>query len=150
MTEQTTAPEAGRLQANHALVARFVEAVNAQDYSAFDRLVAPDYLDHDPIPGQPPGSAGLAMSYGVWASTFPDIRYTLQDVVAEDDLVVARGVIEGTNSGPFMGIPPTDRPMRWTATRMFRIGDGRITEGWLNLDMVGLLVQMGVMPPPPG
>jgi steroid delta-isomerase-like uncharacterized protein len=150
MTGPTTAPDGDRLGANHALVERFVDAANAGDYRAFDGLVAPDYVDHDPIPGQPPGAAGLAMAYGVWASTFPDIKFTLEDIVAEDDLVVARGVNEGTNTGAFMGIPPTGRPMRWTATRMFRVQDGRISEGWINLDMVGLLVQMGVMPPPPG
>jgi predicted ester cyclase len=59
-------------------------------------------------------------------------------------------VIDGTNSGPFMGIPPTNRAMHWTATRMFRIRDGKIAEGWLNVDMVGMLIQMGVIPPPPG
>jgi steroid delta-isomerase-like uncharacterized protein len=149
MTEPMTASNAERLQANHKVVERFVDAVNAQAYDALDALVHPDYVDHDPIPGQGPGVAGLKTSYQIFAGTFPDIKFTLEDLVAEDDLVVARGVIEGTNTGPFMGIPPTGRPMRWSATRMFRVRDGQITEGWLNIDMVGMLVQMGVIPPPP-
>ena len=148
MTGSMTAPNSERLQANHDLVTRFVDTVNAQDYDALDALVYPDCLDHDPIPGQPPGIGGLKMSYQVFAATFPDIRFALEDLVAEDDLVVARGVLTGTNSGPFMGIPPTGREMRWTATRMFRIRDGKIAECWLNVDMVGMLIQMGVIPPP--
>jgi predicted ester cyclase len=150
MTEPMTAPDAERLQANHGVVERFVQTVNAKTYDKLDEFVHPDYVDHDPIPGQGPGIDGLKASYQIFDSTFPDIQFALEDVVAEDDLVVARGVLSGTNSGPFMGIPPTGRPMRWTATRMFRIRDGKISEGWLNIDMVGMLVQMGVIPPPPG
>ena len=150
MTEPITAPNAERLKANHDVVERFVATVNAKTYDALDELVHPDYVDHDPIPGQGPGIEGLKASYRIFDGTFPDITFTLEDVVAEDDLVVARGVLSGTNQGPFMGIPPTNRPMRWTATRMFRIRDGKISEGWLNIDMVGMLVQMGVIPPPPG
>jgi predicted ester cyclase len=145
-----TAQDQDRLTANHGVVERFVDAVNAQDYGYLDGIVASDFVDHDPIPGQAPGIAGLKGAYQVFAGTFPDIRFTLEDVVAEDDMVVARGVLTGTNQGPFMGIPPTNRPMRWTATRMFRLKDGKITEGWLNIDILGLLVQMGVVPPPPG
>ena len=149
MTDLTT--DSNRhLQANHEVVGHFVDAVNAQDYARLDGIVASDYVDHDPIPGQGPGIAGLKGAYESFAGTFPDIRFTLEDVVAEDDLVVARGVLAGTNQGPFMGIPPTGRPMRWTATRMFRLRDGQITEGWLNIDILGMLVQMGVVPPPPG
>ncbi len=150
MTEPMTAPDAERLQANHGIVERFVDTVNAKSYEKLDELVHPDYVDHDPIPGQGPGIEGLKASYQIFDGTFPDIQFALEDVVAEDDLVVARGVLIGTNSGPFMGIPPTGRPMRWTATRMFRIRDDKISEGWLNIDMVGMLVQMGVIPPPPG
>jgi len=148
MTDTTSAPDT--IQVNHDIVTRFYDLVNAKDFAAFDQLVHADYVDHDPAPGQPPGIAGLQMMYGAFAAAFPDIRHSLEDLVAEDDLVVARGTVDGTNSGPFMGIPATGRPMRWTATRMFRIRDRWIVEGWLNMDMVGLLVQMGVVPPPPG
>ncbi len=145
-----SAQDAERLRANHAVVERFVATVNAKTYEGLADVVHPDYVDHDPIPGQGPGLEGLKDSYRIFDGTFPDIAFALEDVVAEDDLVVARGVLSGTNQGPFMGIPPTGRPMRWTATRMFRIRDGKISEGWLNIDMVGMLVQMGVIPPPPG
>jgi predicted ester cyclase len=147
MTESIAAPD--RLQANHDLVRRFFDLVNAREHDGLDAIVAPGYVEHDPIPGQPPGLAGLKMFHQVFEATFPDIQFTLEDLVAEDDLIVARGALDGTNDGAFMGIPPTGRKMHWTATRMFRIRDGRIVEGWLNIDMVGMLVQMGVIPPPP-
>jgi steroid delta-isomerase-like uncharacterized protein len=148
MTGLRTAPVAERLQTSHAVATRFFDALNARDYEALDELADPEFVDHDPMPGQAPGIGGLKSSYQVFAGSFPDVRYSVEDVIAENDLVVSRVAIEGTHRAPFMGIPATNKPMRWTATRMFRLRDGLIGETWLNADILGLLVQMGVVPPP--
>ena len=55
-----------------------------------------------------------------------------------------RGVIEGTHNGNFMGIPPTNKKIYWTGTRVFKAKNGKVTEGWINFDMMGLMQQMGI------
>lgn len=141
-------PEPGSLDANRMLITRYVYEVNMQNFNAFDEMVDPGFVDHDPIPGQKPGVEGLKDAYRMFTAAFPDVWFTFEDVIAENDLVIGRGVIEGTNEGSFMGIPPTGKKMYWTGTRMFRVKNGKVSEGWINLDMLGLMQQFGVAPAP--
>ena len=138
--------EPGSLDENRAIVTRYVYEVNMQNYNAFDEFVVEDYLDHDPIPGQVPGREPLKQAYRAFSDAFPDIWFTFEDLIAEGDMVVGRGVIEGTHKGAFLGIPPTNKKIRWTGTRMFRVRDGKVSEGWINFDMLGMLQQLGVVP----
>jgi steroid delta-isomerase-like uncharacterized protein len=142
----TMKAEPGSLDENRAIVTRYVYEVNMQNYDAFDEFVVEDYLDHDPIPGQQPGREPLKAAYRAFSDAFPDIWFTFEDLIAEDDLVVGRGVIEGTHSGAFLGIPPTHKKIHWTGTRMFRVRDHKVAEGWINFDMLGMLQQLGVAP----
>jgi len=139
--------EPGSLDENRAIVTRYVYEVNKQNYDAFDEFVDPAFVDHDPIPGQLPGIPGLKAAYRMFSDAFPDVWFTFEDLIAEGDLVVGRGVIEGTHKGNFMGMaPPTGKRLHWTGTRMFRVKNGKVTEGWINLDFLGLLQQLGVIP----
>jgi steroid delta-isomerase-like uncharacterized protein len=145
LREQLAArPEPGSLDENRAMVARYVYEVNKQNYDAFDEFVVDDYVDHDPIPGQKTGRAALKQAYRAFSSAFPDIWFTFEDLVAEGDLVVGRGVIEGTHKGAFLGVPPTNKRIRWTGTRMFRVRNGKVIEGWFNFDMLGMMRQLGL------
>jgi steroid delta-isomerase-like uncharacterized protein len=135
--------------ANKAIVARYVYATNILEVEVFDEFVAEDFVDHDPIPGQEPGLEGLKKAYHTFLEPFPDVLFVFEDIIAEDDLVFGRGVISGTHQGEFFGIPATGKKVHWTGTRLFRLKDGVITEGWINLDFLGLLQQMGAVPAPP-
>jgi predicted ester cyclase len=135
--------------ANKAIVARYVYATNILEVEVFDKFVAPDFVDHDPIPGQEPGLEGLKKAYHTFLEPFPDVLFVFEDIIAEDDLVFGRGVISGTHQGEFFGIPATGKRIHWTGTRLFRLQDGKVTEGWINLDFLGLLQQMGAVPAPP-
>lgn len=147
LREQLTAkPEPGSLDENRAIVTRYVYEVNMQNFDAFDEFVVPDFVDHDPIPGQKPGREGLKDAYRIFTAAFPDVWFTFEDLIAEGDLVIGRGVIKGTNEGAFLGIPPTGKMVNWTGTRMFRVRNGKVTEGWINLDMLGVMRQLGVVP----
>ncbi len=147
LRQQLTAPiEPGSLDENRAIVTRYVYEVNMQNLDAFDEFVDPGFIDHDPIPGQQPGIPGLKAAYQMFIDAFPDVWFTFEDLVAEGDMVVGRGVIEGTHNGSFLGIPPTGKKIYWTGTRMFRVKNGKVSEGWINLDMLGLMQQMGVIP----
>lgn len=149
LRQQITAPiTPGSLDENRQIVTRYVYEVNLQNYDAFDEFVDPNFIDRDPIPNQQPGIPGLKAAYRMFSDAIPDVWFTFEDLIAEGDLVIGRGVIEGTHTGNFMGmVPPTGKKLHWTGTRMFRVKNGKVTEGWINLDFLGLLQQMGVIPP---
>ena len=135
--------------ANKAIVTRYVDAVNRLDYDVLDFLVVEDMVEHDPVPGQQQGLEGLKEAYRMFSAPFPDIAFIFDDIIAEDDLVVGRGIITGTHQGEFFGVAPTGKRVHWTGTRLFRLRDLKVVEGWINLDFLGLLQQMGVVPGPP-
>ncbi len=135
---------------NKAIVTRYVDATNRGDFDVFNELVVPDYVEHNPVPGQKPGREGLVEAYKMFNSPFPDLAFIFEDVLGEDDLVFGRGVISGTHQGTFFGVPPTGKKVYWTGTRMFRLRDGKVIEGWVNINMLALMQQMGIVPSPPG
>jgi len=135
------------VERNKEIVTSYVDAVNAQNYDAFDEIVVEDYVDHDPVPGQEPGLGGLKKAYKMFSDAFPDVNFIFEDVFGEGDLVVGRGVIYGTHKGSFMGVAPTGKRVRWTGTRLFRLNDdGKLTDGWINIDLLGLMQQLGAIP----
>ena len=136
--------------ANKAVIARYVEATNQGELDVLDELVYADYVEHDPVPGQKPGREGLKEAYTMFNSPFPDLKFVFDDVIAEGDLVVGRGIISGTHEGEFFGVPATGKKVHWTGTRLFRLRDLKVVEGWVNIDMMSLMQQMGVVPAPPG
>ena len=136
---------------NKAIVTEFVKVTNHLELDRLDEMVVEDYIEHQPIPGQPEGREGLKWAYRAFNSPFPDLVFDFQDVIAEGDLVVGRGIGTGHNTAPFMGNPATGKPVTWSGTRLFRMREGRLVEGWINIDMLGLMQQIGMIPSqPPG
>jgi predicted ester cyclase len=119
------------LDANKALVRRvFEEVIPGGDPTAMRDLVAPDFLDHDPLPGQPAGAAGAEYVVSTMPGAHPDLRFTIDDLVAEADRVTIRWTLRGTNTGPMFGRPPSGLPVELRAIVIFRIADGRLAERW--------------------
>jgi steroid delta-isomerase-like uncharacterized protein len=135
--------------ANKAIICRYVDATNAGELDLFDLFVDENYIENEPIPGQGMGREELKKAYVVFNGPFPDLEYVFEDLIAEGDLVFGRGVISGTHKGDFMGVPATGKKIRWTGTRLFRLQGGQVMEGWINVDMMGMMQQMGVIPAPP-
>ncbi len=135
---------------NKALVRRLTEEVfNAHNLAPIDGYFLPDYVDHVPLPpGMPAGLAGLKAFWGALFEAFPDFRYTVDDMVAEGDRVVARLTARGTHRGTFMGIPTTGKQVTWTEIHIGRCAGGKITEHWANIDQLGLMQQLGAIPMP--
>jgi steroid delta-isomerase-like uncharacterized protein len=79
---------------------------------------------------------------------FPDLDRKVDDLVAEGDRVVARWSATGTQTGPFMGMPPSGKVATNSGITIFRISGGRIVEEWSESDMLGLLQQVGALPSP--
>ena len=120
-----------RLEQNKALVRRvFEEVIPTGDAATMRELMTPDFLDHDPLPGQPPGADGGEYVVSTMHTAHPDLRFTIDDLVAEGDRVTIRRTLHGTNTGSLLGRPPTRRAVTFAAIIIFRIADGRIAERW--------------------
>lgn len=78
---------------------------------------------------------------------FPDLRITIDDLIAEGDKVVERWTLRSTHKGEFMRIPATGNKMEVTGTTTYRIAGGKIAESWWNADSLGMMQQLGVVPP---
>lgn len=141
----TTDP-AAPIAAVKSLAQRFVdEVINAQDLdAALTELVAEDFVEQNPMPGQGPGRAGLADVLAGMFAAFPDLRWTPQEMVAEGDRVISFSTWTGTHRGEFMGIPPTGREVSVEAWTLDRYLDGQLTESRIIMDVAGLLTQLGV------
>jgi steroid delta-isomerase-like uncharacterized protein len=139
---------AEQLKQSHGLSEKFFAALNARDWNAFDQVVAPDCLDHDPIPMQAKGRDGLKAAYQYVVAGFPDVTFKVEEVVADGDMAIARTSMDGTNTGFFMITPATGKKAHWTAHRMFRFKNGQVVETWQNVDVIGLMVQLGLVPAP--
>ena len=131
---------------NKAIVRRFMEdGWNKGDLSVIEACVTPDFVDHDPA--NPPhlgkGIAGAKQVVNLYRSAFPDLHFTIEDLIAEGDKVVVRYRATGTHKGELMGLAPTNRRATVTAILISRIAGGKIAEQWSNWDTAGLLQQLG-------
>ena len=134
---------------NKALLRQFYEEVlNQHNLAAMEKYIAPDCVDHDLPPGMPQGIEGVKMFASIFFTAFPDIRIKAEDMIAEGDKVVARISFGGTHQGAFQGIPPTGKQVKVSGIDIVRISGGKIVEHWSNLDQMGMLQQLGVMPAP--
>lgn len=112
-----------------------------------DELVAEDYTNHNPIvPDAPPGPEGFKQNVSALLTAFPDIDWTIEDVIAEGDKVVFRVTGHGTHEGELMGIGPTGREVTLSGIVIFRIRDGQVVERWAQFDTIGMLRQLGASP----
>ena len=135
---------------NKAIALRlYEEIINTGDFDKADEVISPDLVDHEETPFPvPPGIEGFKQGFSTFREVFPDLRMDVQDMIAEGDKVVARLTVHGTHQGEFMGMPPTGNPIEVTATDIFRIGDGKIVDHWGNFDDLGMMQQLGAIPPP--
>ncbi len=134
---------------NKAIVKRVSEqAVGGGDTSVMDELVAEDFVDHSALPGTPPGREGAKAFVRVFHAGFPDLSLTNEDIVGEGDKVVHRYVLRGTHQGEFMGIRPTGDRIEVHGIDELRVCGGKIVERWGQVDQLGLMQQLGVVPPP--
>jgi steroid delta-isomerase-like uncharacterized protein len=129
------------------LVRRFFVAVAEDDEAALDELIAADASDHTPFPGQAPGVEGVKQIFRMLRTGFPDFRQEVREVIAEGDRVAVRSKLRGTHRGEFLGIPATGRAVEVESIDIMRIADGRFVEHWGLIDQMGLISQLGEMPP---
>jgi len=132
---------------NKTLVRRYVEEVlNKGNTVLIDELIALSFIGHDPTGPDIHGPEGVKQRHATYRTAFPDLQYTVEEVVAEDDTVVVRWTAHGTHMGEIMSIAPTRKQATTTGTMTCHIADGKLQEAWINWDALGLLHQLGVVP----
>ena len=88
------------------------------------------------------------VSLSALRTAFPDGHFTVEDQIAEGNKVVVRYRFEGTHLGAFQGMPPTHKQIGYSAILIYRIADDKVAEQWTELDLLGFLRQLGVLPHP--
>lgn len=135
-----------RLDANKALARRFVDEIFVRGRKeSVDELLADDFTPHT-WPSTGDGKADLRNTIDRLSTVLDDVSFTIEDVIAEGDLVVVRVTASATQVGEFMGMPPSGKRYTIGEIHIFRIRDGLVTEHWHHFDQMGMMRQLGAMP----
>ena len=130
---------------NKVHVRRGFEALNQKNVAVFDELLNPDVVFHNASTTMQ-GLEAYKQVLSVYVTAFPDLQFTIEDMIAEGDTVVVRYTTRGTHQGNFRGIPHTGKQVSGTGMFMDRLVNGKAVEQWINGDDLGLLQQLGVIP----
>jgi steroid delta-isomerase-like uncharacterized protein len=134
------------LEENKAFIDRMTKELwNTGDMAAIEKFYSADYVGHDP--SGTTHMEQLKQAAAAYFAGFPDLHIATDDLIAEGDLVVKRWTARCTHTGEYMGIPPTGNKLVVTGIEIFRIAGGKIAEVWANGDTLGMMQQLGVIPP---
>jgi predicted ester cyclase len=129
-------------QRNLATVRRvFEEVINEKKLETIDEIYDPSIVDHDPLPGAPPGIEGVKYSIGGLIDGFPDLQVAIEDISAFGNFVAVHNTWTGTQTGRLLGLPPSGRAATFTGVVIWRLENGQIAERWALVDFVQ---QLGV------
>lgn len=150
MIDTTTTPiDTSPVDANLSLVERFYnEIINGDNAAALEEVVSNDFVDHipNPLPGQPTrGAEAITWFVRTARKAIPDLKVSIEDVIAAGDKVVTRVTWEGTQEGPLLGADPTGKRMRFMGIDIVRVADGKIMEHWGQIDALGAMAQLGFL-----
>lgn len=135
---------------NKRIVGHGIEQIfSAGNLDIVDELFADDYIFQSGPLGTPRDRASLKMWFGYFAKAFPDLQSTTEDLIGEGDTVVARVVLRGTHQNQLWVFDPTNKPMAMHGIHLIKVRDGKFTEHWLVENRVGMMMQLGLAPPPP-
>ncbi len=133
------------LEENKQIVRRYQGIYNSNNLDALSEVLSEDLRTPKIMSGIPTGIEGAKAAHRIMLAGFPDYQTMIDDLIAEGDKVVARITMSGTNSGSFMGMPPTGKYVSFTGIYIARIANGKIVEHWGEEDGVSLLQQLGVL-----
>jgi len=144
------------LESHKTLVRRYFEELcHGPTLAACAEIVATDYLEHavapfgDSAPGRVNGPEAMRATAAWLLAQFPDLRMTIEAIVAEDDTVAVRVLAEGTNLGPLNGVvPATGKRFTARQSHWFRMADDRLVEHWAMRDDLAVMLQLGILHAP--
>jgi steroid delta-isomerase-like uncharacterized protein len=120
--------------------------VNGHDLNGVDELLAANFVEHHAAPGFAANKAGQREMFAALFTSFPDMRYDIEELIAEGDKVVLRGKGHGTHKGAFMGMPATNKTVNIDEIHIVSVENGKITAHWAVFDRLKMLQQLGVIP----
>jgi predicted ester cyclase len=139
-----------RQRSNKPSVSRFQHATNTHDEELISRVVdqvfRPDVLIRTPLPTEASGAEAIKEVFVRLHRAFPDLRVEIQDLLEDGDRVVARNVVTGTQTGEYLGRPPTGRTVRYEEIFIVRFVDGLVAETWGVVDVLTQLRQLDLSP----
>ena len=137
------------VDANKAAVRRWIETFN-NPYTPQTEVdvLAPGYIAHAPGLPSPLDLEAWTQFTASFVEAFPDLRLTVEDIFSGGDMVAARAAFRGTHHGEFQGIPPTGKVVAFTSIEIDRMVDGKVAEHWFEMDLLGLMQQLGAIPEP--
>jgi len=136
---------------NKALVRRFIKELNkgkAAAMAVIDELYATDWVGHSGMGRDMYGIKDNKQYTSEFFKAFPDLHFTIDDLVAEGDKVAVRWTSTGTHKGEFMGRPPTNKKVTIWGIHIDRIAGGKVVEEWSRWDTLGLMQQLGLVSKP--
>jgi len=135
------------VEQNEAVVRQVLALIDERSLDEAFELYALDYIYHGPA-GELRGRDGIRGLWEAFLTGFPDLHSTIEDMVSEGDKVVLRWRIEGTHTGEFMGVAPSNMKITLGITEIFRIANGQLVEAWDQFDQLALMQQIGAIPMP--
>ena len=136
-----------KLTEKKAIYLSFIQEVfNEGRIDKLDTFLSPAYVYRDAPPGTPAGAEGIKQIVSMFRTAFPDLRITIEQQVAEDDVVCSRTTMRGTHKGPLFGVSATGNTVTVPGLTMVRIVNGRLVESWVKNDVTSLMKQLGVNP----
>ena len=134
---------------SYSTVSRIYEEVfNTGKLEQVDTLIAAEYIDHNPIgPGGKSGIEGFKQTVRALRFAFPDLHFTVEQMIVNGNQVVVRTTMRGTHKNSFMGVDPTDKQVTVSGFDILRIADGVVAERWGTLDGLTLMQQLDVFIP---
>jgi len=137
-------------EANRQVISAFIEDIlNRGNFERAVDLVHENFVELDPFPGQKQGREGLVEIIAHMRTAFPDMHWKVSETVAEGEKVVSRFTWTGTHRDTFLGILATGKPVEVKGVVIDRLESGKMADSRILIDTLGLLQQLGVVPPPP-
>jgi len=138
---------------NKAVVRRWFDEVMTQgNISTVDLICMQCHPGFTVINGivdnPPPGMDGVKELVKLFRNAFPDMRFNIEEQIAEGNKVTTRMTIHGTHHGDFMGIPASGKPVSFSAISIWEVADGKLLQERVNWDALGALQQLGAIPTP--
>jgi C-1 hydroxylase len=132
------------VEENKSIIRRYVQAWNRGDLKGLSDYWSSEMLHHTRTKSH--GLAETINIVGSFMNAFPDLRWQIDDIVAEGDKVVTRMTAEATHTGSYLGMPPTGKKINCSVVGIARIDNGKIIEHWGVTDELAMLSQIGVSP----